>query len=140
MWPSPFLCCAVFFSSTPLLPSSLWTCLPLAWELSCPISFYFYKSPFSSVSCIFSPEGLRCLFLPFSAPIFSFLSLGTIFKILQCNIPNIKFSIFNHFKRRFYLFIFRERRREGEREGENHQCVVASHMPPTGDLAHNPGN
>ena len=28
---------------------------------------------------------------------------------------------------------------EGEREGEKHQCVVASHTPPTGDLAHNPG-
>ena len=25
-----------------------------------------------------------------------------------------------------------------EREGEKH-CVVASHVPPTGDLAHNPG-
>ena len=28
---------------------------------------------------------------------------------------------------------------EGEREEENHQCVVASQAPPTGDLAHNPG-
>ena len=28
--------------------------------------------------------------------------------------------------------------REGEREGEKHQCVVASHMVPTGDLAFNP--
>ena len=28
---------------------------------------------------------------------------------------------------------------EGEREGEKHQCVIASHTPPTGDLAHNPG-
>ena len=28
---------------------------------------------------------------------------------------------------------------EGEREGEKHQCVVASHVPPTGDLACNPG-
>ena len=37
------------------------------------------------------------------------------------------------------LFIFRQRRREGEREGEKHQCVVASHMPPTRDLAGNPG-
>ena len=27
---------------------------------------------------------------------------------------------------RFYLFIFRERGREGEREGEKYQCVVAS--------------
>ena len=39
-----------------------------------------------------------------------------------------------------YLFIhlFLERRREGEREGEKHQCVVASCTPPTGDLAQNP--
>ena len=32
-----------------------------------------------------------------------------------------------------YLFIiFRERERAGEREGEKHQCVVASHMAPLG--------
>ena len=37
-----------------------------------------------------------------------------------------------------YLFI-RERGREGEREREKHQCVVASHVSQTGDLAHNPG-
>ena len=38
------------------------------------------------------------------------------------------------------LFIyFRERAREEEREGEKHPCVVASHAPPTGDLACNPG-
>ena len=42
-------------------------------------------------------------------------------------------------KKGFYLIIFRERGREGEREGEKHQCVIASHAPPTGDLAHNPG-
>ena len=36
------------------------------------------------------------------------------------------------------LFI-RERGRKGEREGEKHQCVVAPHVPPNGDLAHNPG-
>ena len=30
----------------------------------------------------------------------------------------------------FYLLIFTEREREGEREGEKHQCVVASHVPP----------
>ena len=35
--------------------------------------------------------------------------------------------------------MFRERRREGEREGEKDQCVVAFHMPPTGNLACNPG-
>ena len=35
--------------------------------------------------------------------------------------------------------MFGEKGREGEREGEKHQCVIASHMPLTGDLAHNPG-
>ena len=30
------------------------------------------------------------------------------------------------------LFIFIERGREGEREGETHQCVVASHAPLLG--------
>ena len=43
------------------------------------------------------------------------------------------------FSQRFYVFIFRERGEEGEREGEKHQCVVVSHAPPTGDLARNPG-
>ena len=39
----------------------------------------------------------------------------------------------------FRFFYFRERGREGEREGEKHQCVVASHVPSTRDLACNPG-
>ena len=43
--------------------------------------------------------------------------------------------IFYLFKDFIYLFL----EREGGRKGETHQCVVASHMPPTGDLAHNPG-
>ena len=46
------------------------------------------------------------------------------------------FSLFSFF---FNLFIFREKEREGGRQGEKYQCVVASHMAPTGDLAHNPG-
>ena len=49
------------------------------------------------------------------------------------------FIIFFNFLKRFYLFFFKEKGREGERQGEKHQCVVASHMPPTGDLAHNLG-
>ena len=43
------------------------------------------------------------------------------------------------FLRFYYLFIFRERGREGEREEEKRQCVVASQVPPVGDLASNPG-
>ena len=46
------------------------------------------------------------------------------------------------FKDFIYLLIFRGRSREGEREGERHQCeretLAASRMPPTRDLTHNP--
>ena len=49
----------------------------------------------------------------------------------------LSISFFFFFKI-IYLFIFRERGREGEKEGEQHHCVVAPHVPPTGDLAHNP--
>ena len=52
----------------------------------------------------------------------------------QCVEMSLRF-----FEKRFYLFFVLERGREEERDGEKHQCVVASHMPPTGDLAHNPG-
>ena len=38
-----------------------------------------------------------------------------------------------------FIYLFLERGRVGEREGEKHQCVVASHVAPTGDLARNPG-
>ena len=40
---------------------------------------------------------------------------------------------------RFYLFSSRERGREGGKEEKKHQCVVASHMPPTRDLFHKLG-
>ena len=36
------------------------------------------------------------------------------------------------FFQRFCLFISRGRGREGEREGQKYQCVVASHAPPAG--------
>ena len=29
--------------------------------------------------------------------------------------------------------------KEGEREGEKHQCEIAPHASPTGDLGYNPG-
>ena len=36
-----------------------------------------------------------------------------------------------------FIYLFLERGREGERE--KHQCVVASHVAPIRNLAHNPG-
>ena len=47
-------------------------------------------------------------------------------------------GLWNFFKK-VYLFIYRQREREGERKGEKHQSMVASHVPPTEDLACNPG-
>ena len=53
-------------------------------------------------------------------------------------VPREKFYIF--LLRLFiYLFILEREGREGEKEGGKHQNVVASHTPPTGDLAYNPG-
>ena len=66
-----------------------------------------------------------------------------------CHFPKSSFQTFHHsptpptlpphyFFLRFYLFIFRQKEREGDIAGEKHQCVVASHVLPTGDPAHNP--
>ena len=52
---------------------------------------------------------------------------------------NIQFLGFLSFFKKKIKFIFRERGREGEREGEKHQCVVDYHVAPTGGLAHNRG-
>ena len=38
-----------------------------------------------------------------------------------------------------FIYLFLERGREGEREEEKHQYVVASCPAPTGDLVRNPG-
>ena len=39
----------------------------------------------------------------------------------------------------FFKTFFREKGKEGEREGEKHHCAATSSVPPTGDLARNPG-
>ena len=38
-----------------------------------------------------------------------------------------------------FIYLFLERGDQREKEGEKHQCVVASHVPLTGDLACHPG-
>ena len=52
---------------------------------------------------------------------------------MQSNLKLVHDTVSFLFFFRFSLFL--ERGREGEREGEKHQCVGASHIPPTGDLA-----
>ena len=70
--------------------------------------------------------------------LFYFLLL---FKYIGLHFPptTVPCPIHAHLLPSFYLLIFRERGTEGDREGEKHQCVVAFHTPPTGDLARNPG-
>ena len=48
-----------------------------------------------------------------------------------------KICLYFFFKDFIYLFL--DRGREEGREGEKRQYVVAYHIPPTGDLAQNPG-
>ena len=65
-------------------------------------------------------------------------------KTFSTNNDSLVSSFSIHFLKRFYLFTFTERGREGEREGEKHQCVrdtsiSCSWMYPTEDLAHYPG-
>ena len=64
----------------------------------------------------------------------SHAKLEVSFRFLVTAFP---FYLLLFLKKRFYLFIFR--RGKGGGEAEKHQCVVASHMPPTGGLAGNPG-
>ena len=48
-------------------------------------------------------------------------------------------QVFILFYLKKFIYLFLERGREGEKEGEKHQSVVASHEPLVGDLARNPG-
>ena len=50
--------------------------------------------------------------------------------------PSPALSTISKLKFFFKILFFREGK--GEREGEKHRCV-ASHVPPIGDMAHNPG-
>ena len=70
--------------------------------------------------------------------IFTIPSLLTHYDVLSFHWFLVFLKIVFYFLKIFiYLFILR--RREGKREGEKHQCVVASCAPPTRNPAHNPG-
>ena len=55
---------------------------------------------------------------------------------ISCWFSLLAFFFFKDF---IYVFLDRGAGREVESEGKKHQCVVASYVPFTGDLAHNPG-
>ena len=83
------------------------------------------------------PQGIRCAELPPENKTVLPAENGGITTTRQ----NVEITLF--LIKRIYLCIFRERGKEGEREGNIHvqetHPPVASHTPPTGDLAHNPG-
>ena len=58
---------------------------------------------------------------------------------LEKNGVRVLKSFFKKYFLKKFICLFLERGREREKEEEKHQCVVASHTPPTGDLACNPG-
>ena len=59
---------------------------------------------------------------------------------MKVQILPMKYSFFLSFFKKDFIYLSLEREREGEREGDKHQCVVASHMlPATGDLTCNLG-
>ena len=71
---------------------------------------------------------------------FHFLLLIAVMAFCYISKGDCRFKLYPFFAKHLLkiLFIYRERRREVERDGEKHQCVVASHASPTRDLAHNP--
>ena len=57
----------------------------------------------------------------------------------RASIPTHQFFKIHNYPYIHNINFFLNRTKDGEREGEKHQCVVASHTPRTGDLACNPG-
>ena len=72
-------------------------------------------------------------------PVWSAKDTDLCVKMKMCVLPKGQkaVSFFLSFKDFIYLLL--ERGREGEREKQKHQCVVATWVPPTGDLTSNPG-
>ena len=57
---------------------------------------------------------------------------------MTCNLGWVTLESYILFFNFNFIYLFcKERGREGEREGEKHQCVVVPPLPPTGDLARN---
>ena len=97
--------------------------LPSTWRT-------FFHISCGSVLVIFSISVFEEVYFTF---IFYWCLHGISLSILLFSLLHIVFF------KDSYLIVFRGSRREGKRDGEKHQCVVASHVPLTGDLACNPG-
>ena len=128
------------YSSTIKVNSSRRTLFPLVRYLrTLPVQHYMKPNvclqafrPCKYKECRLQTQGWICLYwiLQENNLVFFFL-----FFYLVPKVQERQLSFFFFLK---ILFIFREREREGERKGEKHQGVVASHAPPTGDFGWQP--
>ena len=85
------------------------------------------QSGIDSLLILAVPGGIRCYHTVLSICIF--LMTEDVGNLFMCLLATCMSSLF--FKKILFTY-FRQRAREGEREGE--KCVVASHTPPTEDL------
>ena len=126
-------------------------------QLSGPFSVFIFHYVFNFSSCHYdSFEGLKPSFIPFwELPLYQLLclALGIPWAKMQnpcCLGPYLWLMFYFSYslsallfffkkKKRAFIYLFLERRRDGEREGEKHWYVVVSCMPPSGDPACNPG-
>ena len=108
--------------SDPIIP------LPSRWQLD--LEGPGFTADSRAPSCQLPPSSPVLLIAPESGSHTPCLMLCSILAALvnmQSASPSHKFSLYTHsqkvfFKKIFYLLIFRERGREGEREGEKHEC------------------
>ena len=114
---------------------------PKTWASSLLCSFTSFGS-FGNTNMPSPPPKFQPCFQGHRLPFVKILSLTT----GNCSFPTLTVKARSHRYWNILLFIFKEfiylfleRREEREIEREKHQCVVASHAPSTGDLAHNPG-
>ena len=101
----------------------------------CCLLKHFYDGPLKKNLCQII---LTCPSSWFGRLSISFFVQFEIFLVLECYLIKTQNSVPILFYFYFLKILFIYLHREG-REGEKHQCVVASHMLPTGDLARNPG-
>ena len=97
----------------------MWLAEALTKGFFFPLSFLFF-----SLSVFPPPSPLLASFHSFSFSLFPSLSFLSFCFFLT-------FSIFS----KDFIYLFLEQGEGREKEGEKHQCVFASHSPPTGDLA-----
>ena len=111
------------------------------WLKTVSICLFIYVCVYLSLS-VFSSSSPTSFsnYLTFILPTFQSHETKVHITIIFCLIPGIHFILFSAWKTplflKKYIFYLILEREEGRGK---HQCVVALHVPPTGDLACNPG-